>query len=93
MEPQQVPVRLTRNGQDYLSVAPSPFTYYGHPVISAITPPSGPLAGGTRLLFAGDDLFGGSDYTCRFGPPASTLLVPPSIKTQEFLWFRLERPL
>lgn len=67
VEPYGAPVAITRNGQDFLTPAPHPYVYYGEPVISAVTPPSGPLRGGTLILIAGENLHGGSAYSCRLG--------------------------
>ena len=69
-----VPVSLSSNGQQF---APSPleFTYYAMPSVSAVTPTSGPIAGGTRVVASGSKLDAGVEHTdsarlgyrCRFG--------------------------
>ena len=73
------PLHVTRNGQDFVTAAPHPFSYHGQPVVSSIAPSSGPTSGGSRLLIAGEALLGGSAYTCRFG----AALVAPVLNTTE----------
>lgn len=67
-EAQPTPLHITRNGQDYEESAAPPLVYIGRPIVSAITPASGPTAGGSLLLLAGEGLRAGSSYYCRFGP-------------------------
>lgn len=69
------PVHLTLNRQEYYPTNQS-FSYRRPPVVSAVLPASGPLAGGTRVVITGTNLGGGTHYKCRFGgvPPG---LVPP----------------
>lgn len=66
-EPLSTPLVVARNGHEFLTPAPRPYIYYAAPIISAITPASGPLLGGTRILISGQGLHGGSAYSCRLG--------------------------
>ena len=74
LEEQGVDVDLTLNGQQYTPVGH--FTYHAHPVISSLTPPIGPTAGGTALTVSGMALRGAAEYRCRFAlgsdPPLET---------------------
>lgn len=67
-----VALEMSLNAQDYSTNAAG-FTYYAPPHVIRLSPSSGPLHGGTRVLIIGSHLTGGSDYRCAFG--ASTLPV------------------
>ena len=67
-EAQPTPLHITSNGQDYEESAAPPLLYIGRPIVSVITPASGPTAGGSLLLLAGEGLRAGSSYYGRFGP-------------------------
>ena len=43
---------------------------YEAPTATSISPSTGPALGGTRIVVAGTNLTGGSNYTCRFGDSA-----------------------
>ena len=53
------------NGQQF-SASSHLFEFYGVPTVSAVSPTSGPLIGGTRVVVSGADLVGGSHRLCRF---------------------------
>ena len=67
-------VTLAFNGQQYAPV-PTAFSYYAMPSVSAVTPTTGPLAGGTRVTVSGSKLDAGEEvtdsvrlgYRCRLG--------------------------
>ena len=68
-----VPLAVSLNAQQYAAVDGG-FRYYGAPVVSVLSPSTGPAAGGLpQLLLGGGGLHtiasvrGGSDYRCRFG--------------------------
>ena len=50
-------------------VTTSLFTYYAMPIVSAFTPPTGPVQGGTLLTLTGAKLDGGGlgGHTARLG--------------------------
>ena len=57
-------VRVTTNGQQYVDAPP--FGYYDAPVVSAVSPTTGPRDGGTLLTLHGSNFEGGSRYLCRW---------------------------
>jgi hypothetical protein len=61
-----VVLEISLNAQDYTRNG-AKFTYYAPPAVLELSPSSGPLAGGTRVLVLGANLTGGSDYRCAFG--------------------------
>ena len=61
-----VSLEISLNAQDYTRNRAN-FTYYAPPAVLGLSPSSGPLAGGTRVLVLGANLTGGSDYRCAFG--------------------------
>ena len=65
----EYPVALTLNRRE---IYPShkAFSYAPPPILSEITPTSGPLAGGTALTLRGVNLGQGTHYKCRFGGEA-----------------------
>ena len=72
-------VAISLNGQQYTSSSESArwwptstaqLQVYAPPVISSISPSSGPADGGTRIVVAGASLGGGGNYSCRFGDHA-----------------------
>ena len=67
-----VPFAVSRNGQDFVRETFADFKYYATPTISSVIPRSGPAAGGTKVLVAGEGLVGGSAYECRMGGVASS---------------------
>lgn len=62
-----VPVFLSRNGQQFEAVAHGTFGYRAPAMISTISPHAGPLAFETSIVVHGANLPGGSDYRCVFG--------------------------
>ena len=58
------PVRYTLNRQDYFETGLS-YTYQPDPIVSIVSPLSGPAGGGTRLTLHGTNLRNGTDYRCR----------------------------
>ena len=56
------------------------FAYYAHPAVLSLTPPFGPLAGGTVVTLAGAAFFGAAPPACRFGvaEPSAALRLSPS---------------
>ena len=63
------------NGQEFSSSEPLvSYTYYLRPVLDVVTPPAGPLAGGTLVRIYGAHLHGGvaDDRRCRFGGETAT---------------------
>ena len=76
-------VSISTNGQQFSNV--KEFVYFAAPVISAISPTSGPLLGDTFLNVSGVHLINGSDYRCRLGAephvtiPATFHAGPPQM--------------
>ena len=64
-----VALEVSLNGQDFTS-AGLRFGYHPVTVVSRLTPPGGPLSGGTLVLVSGASLGGGDGYSCRFGSSA-----------------------
>ena len=50
------PVQIAINGRDFTSDDGPHFAYYPPPIVSSISPASGPLLGGTRVLVRGRTL-------------------------------------
>ena len=66
----QMPVGISLNGVDFTD-APFKYHYYVPPVITDITPKSGPESGGTRIRLIGvqySNLSSGTEFMCRFTP-------------------------
>jgi hypothetical protein len=59
-------VEVALNGRQFSSPA-QPFTYFGTPVVSSLSPSCGPALGGTLVDVFGHHLEHGSAYRCRFG--------------------------
>ena len=57
-------VSVSTNGQQFTNTRS--FTYYDVPVVSTVSPNSGPIAGDTLVSVTGSGLSGGSAYRCRF---------------------------
>ena len=60
-----VSLQISANGQQYTHAGG--YMYYEEPVYVAVTPRSAPVNGGALLTFRGDNLYHGSDYSCRIG--------------------------
>ena len=56
---------VTFNGQQY--ALPVVFEVFHPPVLSSVTPSSGPINGVTAVVLVGISFSAGSDYRCRFG--------------------------
>ena len=67
VDPTPVALEVTLNGQQH-STAPR-FEFYGVPRVSASSPVSGPLAGGTFVTIETASAVGGSHRLCRFTLP------------------------
>ena len=61
----ELPVAISQNGQQF-SPSHATFTYLRPPVLSAVSPSSGPTRGDTRVVISGHNLIRGDDYRCRF---------------------------
>ncbi|KOO22077.1 hypothetical protein Ctob_002698 [Chrysochromulina tobinii] len=61
-----VALKVSLNAQQYSSEVHT-FGYHGVTTVGTYSPSSGPSAGGTRVVVRGAELYGGSDYRCRFG--------------------------
>ena len=61
-----VPIRESPNGAQFSEQSKMEFQYLLPPIISSISPSSGPSYGGTLVRLAGVNLQGGDDYRCRF---------------------------
>lgn len=55
---------VTTNGQQF--TAPVPFKVFATPLISSLSPTSGPVLGVTAIQLLGTSLSGGSEYLCDF---------------------------
>ena len=58
------PLRLSFNGQQYSQ--PLPFAFYRPPTLSAASPSSGPISGGTSVMLHGESLAAGTAQLCAF---------------------------
>ena len=67
---------ISLNGQDFTSSSLN-FSVYGRPTVTALSPSSGPLLGGTLVEVGGGNLTGGNHFLCRFG----AMLVNASLVT------------
>ena len=78
--------QLSLNNQDFTRLVDNPaqFGYHGNSSLSAFSPSSGPILGGTNITIAGRHLGNGSDYRCRFGWMGSGVehVVPARFETQ-----------
>lgn len=61
-----VPVEVTLNGQDWTSDG-TPYAYVPLAEVLSLTPPRGPLQGGTEVLIAGANFQQSALLACRFG--------------------------
>lgn len=68
-------VGLSLNGQQLLHSAAA-FAYFDEPTVTGLSPATGPLSGGTRVVLSGSALSGGSHSFCRFGSAPPVPLVP-----------------
>jgi len=66
-------VRVTQSGMDV--VAPGAFTYQGQPAVWVVDPPSGAVAGGTRVRILGTGFPVGQTVTVSFGGNAASNVV------------------
>lgn len=60
-----VPLLISANAQQYTQVGD--YNFYDAPAQMYATPRAGPIHGGAMLTFRGDNLRGGTAYTCRIG--------------------------
>ena len=69
-----VPLEVSLNGQDFTS---SGLTFGYHPavIVSSLTPPGGPLSGGTSVVVSGVHMGDGDAYRCRFGSENLTVVA------------------
>ena len=80
---------IAPNGQDYIPRGSSyvPFVRFREPILRALSPNTGPSAGGTLLTLTGVNptLSGGSDYRCRYEGVAvvPSQPSPPSVPQAE----------
>ena len=73
----ELPVEVSLNGIDWSNTG-FKFTYYEEPVLTDITPDSGPESGGTPIYIIGQNFTNMSDpinFNCRFTPAA--MKIPP----------------
>ena len=62
----EVPIKLTRNGQQFDSIGSHTFGYRAPPVVSSIVPHAGAAWDNTTVVLRGANFAGGSDYRCFF---------------------------
>jgi hypothetical protein len=63
----EVPVFLSRNGQQFEALASHTFGYRAPPVVSSVAPRTGAAALSTPVVLRGANFGGGTDYRCLFG--------------------------
>jgi hypothetical protein len=63
----EVPVFLSRNGQQFEALASHTFGYRAPPVVSSVAPRTSAAALSTPVVFRGANFGGGTDYRCLFG--------------------------
>ena len=64
----EVPVLLSRNGQQFAAIASHTFGYRAPPVVSRLSPRAGAAMAHTAVVVHGANLRHGSEYRCTFGP-------------------------
>ena len=65
LEISRVPIQVSNNGRDYISIRDISFEYTAALVVHSIAPPSGPESGGTIITISGEHFT--ETTSCRFG--------------------------
>eukprot|EP01104_Vermistella_antarctica_P021228 TRINITY_DN944_c0_g1_i1.p1 TRINITY_DN944_c0_g1~~TRINITY_DN944_c0_g1_i1.p1 ORF type:complete len:806 (+),score=134.52 TRINITY_DN944_c0_g1_i1:321-2738(+) len=73
LTPGTVNFSITEDGERVSPTQGTNFTYYPVPIVTGVTPPEGPLTGGTSVVVTGDGFFESRFLYCRFGNLNPTL--------------------